>query len=156
MPTYATAITRAAERLYYKGDDGAVIDGVGKIEASFVQANTNAARQGTIVALSDGGAAGDKIELLVDASDDVTVTTAKTAGDAGSATVAGDFSTGLQVKAVARYRANVLNLNVNGVDATTDVDCDIPVNIDQIEIGGDASGANDLNGHITKVVIYSR
>ena len=155
-------IPRGTDTLYFKGDDGN-LGGVGSqlqgtAYAEILFPSYDLPVDATILSLNDGGAAADQIVLSLDAATDaLKLTTAATAGNAGSITGTTDLVAGTIKLVRCTWRTNREKIYVGSItEGTPDTSCDIPNDLDRINIGSNTTGASQLGGLIRDIKIYKR
>jgi hypothetical protein len=157
-----SAVTRQADVLYFKGDDGN-IGGVGSeeqgtIECDILLPNIDNPSAKSLLTLCDGGSADDQI-TLTGAADEALETRIV---DATSETVniqdaSSDLFDGTKHTVKAKWKVNSVSQYVDGAaDGTPDTTCTIPDDIDQLLPGCDNSGANQMNGLISNLHIKKK
>jgi hypothetical protein len=150
IPTTIAAVTRNADVLRFKGDDGN-LGGVGSEEQGTISFDVllpdydNAVLD--LIELSDGGSGADSIIVTVDVNDDLNVATAATAGNAGSVSVSGDVTDNVIHKLRTRYITDNLNASDDDTKGTPDTSCDMPDDLDRIDIGASKGLISNLKLH---------
>lgn len=142
IQTTTAAVTRAADRLYYDGDDGNAGDENGTIECTVLARDETPASVRNLVTLSAAGSADNKISYRVDTSEHAEVYVRDAAADqvssAGSTDVCDDDPHIHRL----RYKVNsVWSLLDGSQEIAEDSACTMPT-IDRIDIGADEGGAN--------------
>lgn len=159
ITTTTAAVTRQADVLRYKGDDGN-LGGVGSkkrgtIVCDIVQPNRNAILNSRLVVLSDGGSAADRIAASMNPTGDVMqVLTRASGGDDGDAVGATDVADGAKHTIRATWRDDSLKVDVDGATEATDAACDMPDDLDRIDVGCSRAGADQWKGMIRNLRIY--
>jgi hypothetical protein len=157
--TSGATATRVADELVFEA--GANIGGASNAKGQIVQTEwlpIFEPSQSTYNAIiSDGGATTDAIALLRDSTNFYRTQgiTAKTAGNAG-AVVGPSLSTPNNTihTTTFAWTANDLRIYDGTTAGTTDTSADMPVNLDEMAIGQDESGANQHGGIIAKHSVF--
>jgi len=157
IPTTSSAVTRAKDDEYYKGDDGNLSDRRGRLVIEALIPNYNPSSAHVFVSLSDGGAAADRIELSVNPTGNVLRLLSASTEDGTNVDINGsaDLADGALHTYEARWAADNYAAFVDGVSIGTDTTAPNPPNdLDRIRVGGDYAGAAALDGVITRLRIY--
>ncbi len=151
----ATAI-RLADELRFIGDDGNVINNQkGTLACDILYSDLDITGSKEVCVLSDGGAGADMIEIYIQqANEQVRVLTSATAGNAGDVQIAGDCVDGAKHEVRARWEANNLTISRDGVASDPDSSCDMPNDIDRIDVGMYANGLYQAQGLIQNFRIF--
>jgi len=158
IPTSGGTSTRLADQLRHKGDDGNITDnGQGAVVCDFYLENYDTQNTKRIMSFNDGGAAADRISAYASSSSDVLAgQTAATAGNAGFSSTVGDISDGSKHTARLVWKTDLLTAYLDGVpDASPDISCDIPDDIDRIEIGSSYALGTQFSGLLRNLRIYN-
>jgi hypothetical protein len=144
-PTLAAAVTRAADSIYWKGDDGN-LGGVGsekqgcvkfKVKCQYSSWAIQVAQ--TLLEISDGGASADRLNIQVNTSNYAQVVIDATGGTTRTAIgPATDIMDGSEHDIQISYRPGRVVVYVDGVAGTpitTAVIADIPDNLDRVTAG---------------------
>jgi hypothetical protein len=160
LTTTNVGVTRAADALRYKGDEGN-LGGVGsnkrgRVKVRLLLPNHDSASTPAIVDLADGTSDNDRITSYVAASGDK-ATLQITAGGASKMTdgPAVDVADGNWKTIEYKWGIGAARITVAGVSATGTPD-DIPDDLDTISVGCDRAGAYGLGGLINTLEIYDR
>jgi hypothetical protein len=149
VPTTSSAVTRNADQLYYKGDDGNVAASeTGTVLCNMLRhiSTPVGSDDDFIFTLSDGGSSGDIITLSVDASRKLLTYVEDAGGPQVNDTGTKTISTGQPETIMVAFKNNNVSSWVNDYVEALDTTCTITDNIDRISIGGDYQDANQLNG----------
>ena len=159
IPTSGGTATRLKDQLQHKADDGNVTDnqqGTLVSDIMFADYDVDVGSK-YIVTISDGGASADRVAMLVSTTSDVVGgISLKTAGNTGSSYASGDVADGNIHAVRTRYEDDYLVAYNDGVpDASPDTSCDMPSDLDRIDIGMSQSATNHFNGLIQNLRIYN-
>ena len=158
IPTSGGTATRLKDQLRHKGDDGNVENNQqGTIVADIMLEDYDAANNKLIYSINDGGASADRIYGALYAATDVYAAyTAATAGNAGISTAIGDIVDGSIHSIRMAWETDNLVAYRDGVpDASPDTSCDIPDDLDRIEIGASYALGSQFSGLIQNLRIYN-
>lgn len=158
IPTTTVAVTRNADLLQYKGDDGSIKDtGVGHLEVTILKGNQDSESDQYITNISDGGAAGDRISLFERSIDDVALLETRAAsGNQGDALGSSDLSDGIKHDIIASWNTDSVGVAVDSVHEGGDDSASTPDALDEIDIGMDAGSANQFNGVIGAFTLFAK
>ncbi len=154
--TTTTTVTREADSLYYKGNNGNVSDQKGTIISDFLHRDYAPGAISNIVTLSDGGSANDVINTRIDTSQNlelyVRAASSETVNVSGSTDICVNDGYNMKVW----YETDSFLSLMNGAPETAkDTSCAIPNDLDRIHIGEDEGSINQLNGWIRNVRLKS-
>lgn len=164
VTTVAAAVSRVKDQLRYKGDDGN-LGGVGSnmlgtaicdvlIPAYVVATDLFA------LSLSDGGAAGDRWQLYLTPSGGIgkpRLLTAATAGDGGLITGTSDGADGVKHSLRATWKTDSEHLYLDASEeGSEDTACDIPDDLDNIDISQNRTAVAQLSGLLSNLRIYKK
>ncbi len=161
IPTAATEVTRNADLLRYKGDDGNLENnGRGAVECKFLISNHDQmAPSHGMFDLSDGGSGADRITMITASAGDVFDLNARaTAENPGDVTGSSDVVNGeihtirvLYIDSTTPY-----TVILDGAEAGTDADAGIPDDLDRIDIGTLRTAGNEFDGIISNFKIFNK
>jgi hypothetical protein len=160
VPTVASATTRNADTLRYKGDDGN-LGGVGSHQTgtllcSILLKDYNSASDKYICTLSDGGASADRLTFRAYNTNVFRVLTAASGGNAGDTQGATDIYDDTVHTLRSTWQTNSLSIYVDSTaEGTPDTSIDIADNLDRIDIGQSQISTAQLNGVISNLRIWS-
>jgi hypothetical protein len=160
IKTEASANTRVKDELQYLAGPniGGEDRGKGTIAFNTLLSDlggSTSSSLGRFVALTDGGAATDRIENFLSANQ-ASVFSAATGGNSGSRTKIGDIIDGEIHSINVFYETDNLNLSVDSVKAAPDTSADMPNDIDELHVGQGYNSVNQLGlGLISDLRIYS-
>jgi len=158
IPTSGGTSTRLADQLRHKGDDGNITDNQqGTMVCGLLLEDYDNLASKYIAALSDGGVTTDRIAMLISATSDVCGgISLKTAGNTGSSYSTGDCVDGGIHAIRMRWEDDYLVAYRDGVpDASPDTSCDMPDDLDRIDIGMSQAISNHTTGLIENLRIYN-
>lgn len=157
VPTTTAAATKAVDTLTFKGDDGNIKNnGVGAIEIKTLNPDYAESTLALVAcSLNDGGATADRIQLYA-SNNNATILTAATGGDGGSIASSTDVVDGILNTTRLLWETDNLEAFVNGVSVGTDVDADIPDDLDRIDVGKSHTTSNNLNGVIAEFKLFDK
>lgn len=158
IPTDGATASRLKDQLQYDGDNlgGVGSEQRGTIECDILRPDYDAVATRYIVCLSDGGSAVDNIELKVSSADSINVDTRATAGNNGDANSVVDVVDGIRHRSRCSYATDDLRLYTDGTQDAQDVTCDMPDDLDEIDIGQGRPGGAQFNGLISDLKIWKR
>lgn len=140
IKTTTAAATRAADRLYYDGDDGNAGDEHGTIECTVLAHDAAPASVRNLVTLSAAGSADNKISYRLNTSQQAEVYVRDAAADQVSSAGSTDACDDEDHIHRLRYKVNsVWSLLDGSQEISEDDSCTIPT-IDRIDIGADEGG----------------
>lgn len=159
VPTTTVAVTRNADELRYKGDDGNLggvgSDLQGSAAFSSLLENYNTTLVHTAFQLSDGGATADRILGRVNTTDQIQYVSAATGGNAGDVSGTTDVVDGVIHTVGITWKTDEATVFVDNVLEATDSLVDIPNDLDRIDVG--RRGAVDhFNGVISDLKLYKK
>jgi hypothetical protein len=160
IPTAGGQATREDDFLRFKGDDGN-LGGVGSeqqgsMACKFLIPQSDSIGH-AIACLSDGSSANDNITLEINSSDYLDVNTRASGGNNGDVTDNADVTDGVIVAARITWKTDQLTLYRNGSSVgTPDTAVDIPDDLDRIQIGGDRSNGDELDGIMSDFKIFKK
>jgi len=158
IATTTGTVTRSADVLYYKGDDGNVTNNqIGTVVSSFLLPNFNNTGDRTLWQINDGGSNNDKISGYVhDGTDAGRTSVAATGLSGGDAVIAGDVSDGTIHEHRSVWQTDNLTTYIDGTGGTADDDVGIPDDLDRIHIGDDRTAALETEGIVGNIKIYDK
>lgn len=109
-----------------------------------------------ILAITDGGSASDRIQMIISTSDVLTNFTRASGGNDGDCTAPGDVVDGVKHEARLAYETDNIIFYNDGLPGTADASCDIPDDLDELDIGMQFDGTLQLNGLIQNLRIYKK
>jgi hypothetical protein len=140
IKTTTAAVTRAADRLYYVGDDGNAGDEHGTIECTVLSRNAAPTAVRNLVTLSNAGSPDNKISSRINTSQQSEIYIRDAASDQVSAAGSTDICDDDPHIVRARYKVNSTWGLLDGVqEIAEDGVCTMPT-IDRIDIGSDEVG----------------
>jgi hypothetical protein len=162
IPTTTVAVARAADVLYYKGDDGNLTYPKGSVGAEIlvptqtVGANSIAS---TLLSLNAAGATTNSINMYVSAAPSVrSLRYDIYSGGVAQSTISGSsfvLADGNQHRVYCTWKSGEAKEYSDTVlDGTTGTPTTFPSTQDRITIGSDATGATQFGGLINNVRIY--
>jgi hypothetical protein len=120
-------------------------------EGSFAAlADSISSAAGRIISLNDGGGT-NRIDLLRAGSGQLQLLTMAD----GASTSVGSVSAGGQINVSAAYKANDIALSLAGAASVLDATATVPT-VTQINLGNNAAGSSNLNGHIARIAYFPR
>ena len=158
--TTAAGATRLKDQLRTVADDGN-LGGVGSelrgtIEFDFLVPNMDRTVTTYFFNISDGGAAADMIEIKLNSADQIEVKMTATAGLNGDVTSTTTVTDGIRHRCRLTWKESDLRLYIDGLLEARDTACDVPDNLDRINIGMDAGGSAQLSGLISNLKVWKR
>jgi hypothetical protein len=156
VPTTTAAVTKTAELLVYKGDDGNIIPENGIVETKILMPvctiSTGASQY--IGQLTDGDAATDLAQLLMNSTSNLYGFMRASGGLNGDTVGTSILTDGVIHQVMMYYHKNNLKVGVDGcIDGTPDLTCDVPLNLDRINIGHYMSTSSQLERVISKFTV---
>jgi len=161
IPTTSAAVTRAAEVLQYKGDDGNVSNNqMGTVVCDVLKEDQDLQTDMYFLGLSDGGSGTDRLSFFHEATGDVVRIFGSSAesGD-GSIDTRGttDAVDGAIHSLRATWKTNDFQVYTDDTaEGTPDTEATAPNDIDRIEVGSLYSGVSQLNGVISNLQIFRK
>lgn len=157
IPTITVALTRSADQLQYKIDDGNLKNvGQGAIHCKVLLEDYDAVGTKRLFDLSDGGASADRMSVYLTGSDAFSLVTAATAGNAGAIAGSTDIADGAIKDVKFLWATDNLDLLVDGASEGTDVSADIPDDLDELDLGMDLASTAQFNGVISDLKILPK
>ena len=158
IPTTTAQATRNADVLTYKGDDGN-LGGVGSelkgtVACKVLLPNKDVLVQRNILSLSDGGSGVQNIDCFVATNEKFGIFVIS-GGDNGISVI-GSIADNEVHNVRGRWQTDSVISTVDGENGTEDTSCDIPDDLDEIDVGMAANNAGQLNGIISDVKIYRK
>jgi hypothetical protein len=150
--------TRVADSLMYKADDGFVNNSQnGTIYAEILKPNADSLL-GMVADITDGGSASDRVRLQIDATTDSgRLWMRASGGNNGDLTGTTDVCDGSEHRLQVNYKTNAANLLIDGTqEGTPDSSCDVPNDLDELDVGQGAADSSQLNGGIKVLRIYPK
>jgi len=149
--------TRQPDFLRYKGDDGN-LNNTSRVGALALRCKVKYPDETSghiLFDLTDGGSSADRIACWINAAGVPQVASAASGGAAGAVTGSTDVADGSEHEIKVSWQDDALRLFVDGVEeGTADTDCDLPDDLDRIDIGANYDGTWSANAHIRDVRIY--
>lgn len=156
IPTTTGAVTRTADSLRYKMDDGNLTAGKGSLVVDFMGANINQAGSPEYLQISDG-TSNNQLALMAASSGDDVSSLVITNGGGAQASIVGatDIWNGNKHTIRATWKTNSAKQYVDGaIDGTEDTVCTIPTGLTQLDVGAYLSAGHEANGLISNLKIF--
>jgi len=157
--TDAGTATRLKDQLRYVGgaNIGGEDVGQGTIVWDQLFATYDKAVSTYPFAISDGGAAADRVYAYISGtSDNLVAVTRATAGNDGGVVATTDLVDGEKHTCAVLWETDNLKALIDGTqEGSTDTACDMPDDVDRIDIGQSVSSTLQLNGLIQNLRIYN-
>jgi hypothetical protein len=157
--TSGASATRLADELKLSAGDN--IGGSSPVELALYAelSGQDLGNGGSLITVSDGASAADRIELGFTSSDGFgDLASAATGGNAGSVTgTATDLEDGTWRQAQGALKSNSAKLAVDGSEVgTEDTSVDVPSDLDELAIGMDEASGNQPDGVISSVRVFKK
>lgn len=155
MPTTTGTVTRIADVLRFKGDDGNIENSqTGTFVADVLYTDYTNGSHKAAISLTDGTS--DIFLLYARVASGFTyLVTLASGGDAGLVTGTTDLTDGTIKNLRATWMPNLLTLYVDGSsEGTPDTTVDIPDDLDEIRIGLNHLNAEHMDGVISNIKIF--
>ena len=154
--TDGSALTRPKDNLQFVAgaNIGGEDVGQGTIRADVLLADYNTTAN-VLFAISDGGAAADRIVGYVSSAELFTFTTSASGGNGGAGNVAGDCTNGVKHELALLYDTDNVRVIRDGSEGTADSSADIPDDLDALAIGQNNTATLQTNGLIQNLRIYN-
>lgn len=162
IKTTTVAVTRPADSLRYKTDDGSIADlQEGTCEYECLLPDYADGYDKYAFALSDGGAASDVVSGLVTDAGKHRALSAASAGSPGDAhdATGQDVSDGLPHAMRVSWKQNDLRVTTDGsyTDAgSVDASVDVPTGLSRLDVGSDVALASQFRGLIRNMRFYRK
>jgi hypothetical protein len=157
IPTFGTTATRSKDRLTYAGGDKNInnADRTGAVMCDVLIKNKGS-NPSYLFTLLNNTTSTDFISVYADATTGVPIVeTSAAAGNPGVVTGSTDICDGTIHSITLVYQNNSLLLYVDGAqEGTEDTSVTIPDNLNEISLGSDKDGNNQLNGDVSDFKIY--
>lgn len=156
IPTTTAAITRSADVLIYKGDDGNIVNNqAGTIVCDILMPTFNTAAFSAMVNLNDGGSSNDQIGFSVANNDFADNNTRTSGGNNGDSTCTTKLTDNVIHNVRTTWKVNDVRAYTDGVqEGASDTSADIPDDLDRICPGHSNSNTGQLRGVISNLKIY--
>lgn len=159
IPTTSSAVSTVADALKYKGDDGnlGIIERVGSCTATILFPKTASLNDDRyIFSLSDGGAGADNITNIVEfTASHIELSTSASDGNSGYSIAAQATNDGNKHTVISHWMLDDVETTADATTGSQDVDCNPPNDIDEIYIGADRSGTQQINGIVADIKFYN-
>jgi len=156
IPTSGGVSTRLKDQLEFKGDDGNITNNQqGSIVANILHPDKTPIDAGWIYSLSDGAASADRIYGFTTSSEHYICSMLASVGNAGASAGTVDVFDGIIHTIRGRWEIDNLIGRTDETDATADIDCGVPDDIDKIAIGNNRLMTNQFGGLIENLRIYN-
>jgi hypothetical protein len=155
--TEASTVTRNADVLYLKGDDGNVADNQrGAVELDTLFHDVNNTEAPAPLTISDGGAAADRVLVYAPSTQEYFQPTIQaTGGDEGSVTGTTDMIDGDAHTSRVTWDEDSMKYYVDGTqEGSEDTSLDPPDGLDRIHIGTAQDGTAGANALVRKLRIW--
>jgi hypothetical protein len=157
IPTTSAAVTRSADSLRYKGDDGNISNnGKGTVLCNFLLPNFEQTANSRLYNFSDGGTTTDQIDLQIRSLDRLDATFRTSGGNDGDATVTKEHSDNTIHSARLTWKTDDVNVYLDEANVETDSSVDTPDDLDRMEIGQRLDSTSQPNGIISEITIWKR
>ncbi len=154
IPTAAAAVTRTADSLRYKMDDGNLTAGKGSLVVDFMGANVDQPVSTRLMEICDGTAVNQIALYLVNAGKKISTVLYNGSFQASIESTT-DIWDGNKHTIRATWKTNQARQYVDGaVDGTEDTSCTIPSSLSQLDVGAYLSAGYEANGLLSNLRIY--
>lgn len=155
--TSGSTQTRLADQLQFVAKDniGGEDIGQGTIALDFLFASYSHSSNTRALVLSDGGDGFNRIAVYVGTSDRFRAYSVADEGNDGSSLSSSDDADGLKHAGRVLWGTDSLTSYVDSIAATTDTDCGMPNDIDELDVGQLYNSTQQFNGLISNLRIYS-
>jgi hypothetical protein len=156
IPTVAAAITRSADQLKFKGDDGNITNNqIGTFHCNYLLEDfTNATDVRNIARIvDDTDATNDRIQVDVRDTDRIDVNIRASGGNAGDLFVSDDTTDGYIHSTRLIWKTDDTSIYSDDGTPGSDATADIPNDLDRIDVGS-VAGNFAFGGVITGIKIY--
>ena len=158
IPTTTSTATKNNDILTFKGDNGN-LGGVGSelqgtLVMDFLGPDHDYEGGGNLYSLNDGADSADKINANLPITDTVFVDMTTTGGNNGDANASSDIFDGVIHSIRLTWETDDLNIYIDDSLEATDNVCDVPDDLDQIDIGMHRNNAGEPNAVISNIRIF--
>jgi len=155
--TEGATATRDGDVLYYVGNGNIGGPDVreGLIQSTIHLPDHDAEVDKTALVLTDSSSAVDFVEEELKSTDVLNANSDSTEGNVGLSTSGVDVTDNDRHKTTINWRTDRLQIGVDSIAGSVDLDCTMPDSINRIYVGCDSSGANQLNGYISNLTFSS-
>jgi len=145
--TAASPVTRSADNNYYTLNTGDISATEGSLYFSFWAPSFTPTRNHYLCSISASGAATNAISLFLDTNGRINLITASTGGSSQAGSVvegSGSRCDNVVHDVLVTWQHNNLTLTIDNVLIGTDATVDVPVGLNQLRIGNDATNTAGL------------
>jgi hypothetical protein len=157
IPTVASAVTRSADSLVYKGDDGNITNNqVGTLKMNFLFPDYPSENNLRFFNLTDGGDTANQFDLLTKTTNRLDLNVRATGGDPGDITITKEFTDNIVHSTRLTWKTDEASVYLDDANIQTDTSVGIPDDLDEIDVGQRVDNTGQLGAIISEFAIYNK